>query len=93
MVGLRLLAERHVSEQQTGIARELQSCHGVPAAELQGSHWLFEVRDTEQPTQVMSHESMAQEDRTDACIWCFMIASSASFGGGMIWDVYYFWLL
>lgn len=82
MAGLQLLAERHVSEQQTGTARELQSCHGVPAAELQGSHRLFEVRDTEQPTQVMSHDSMVQEDRIDACIWCFMIASSASLRGG-----------
>lgn len=84
MAGLQLLAERHVSEQQTGTARELQSCHGVPPAELQGSHRLFEVRDTEQPTQVMSHDGMVQEDRTDACIWCFMISKQCQLWGEMI---------
>lgn len=79
MAGLRLLAEGYVSEQQAGSASELQSCHGVPPAELQGSHRLFEVRDTEQ--QVMSHDSLVQEDRADACIWGFMVASSAGFRG------------
>lgn len=60
MPGLWLLAKRHVPEQQTGAAGKLQSCYGFPAAELQGSHRLFEVRDAAQPIQVMSHDCMAQ---------------------------------
>lgn len=58
--GLRLLAERHVPEQQSGAAGQLQSCHGVPAAELQGSHRLSEVRDTAQPTPGRSRDSKLQ---------------------------------
>lgn len=50
-VGVWLLAEWHVPEQQTGSSRKLQSCNGLPTAELQSSHRLFTVQDTAQLRQ------------------------------------------
>ena len=64
-VGVQLLAERHVPEQQTVSARQLQSCDGLPTAALQSTHRLSKVRDAAQRRQ-MRHERHSQ-DRTEEC--------------------------